>query len=458
MAKASKKKTAYVCQSCGAQSPRWFGRCPECGEWNTCAEEMVPAQKAAASRVRQFDTAGAKPLPITAVELVGEDRQAIGIGELDRALGGGIVPGSVVLIGGDPGIGKSTLLLQASGQLGFTGEKVLYVSGEESMRQTRLRAGRIGALTDELFVLSETNMDAITAHMDRLQPTLVVVDSIQTVYRPELESAPGSVSQVRECAAQLMYLAKRTGIAVFLVGHVTKEGAIAGPRLLEHMVDTVLYLEGERSHSYRILRAVKNRFGSTNEVGLFEMRDMGLVEVTNPSEIFLPEREGVRPGSVVVCSMEGTRPLLVEIQALVSSSTFGYPQRVATGVNPKRLSILLAVLEKRAGLKLSAEDVFLNVAGGVRLDEPAVELGMALAVASSFRDRPVPPHTVAIGEVGLSGEIRPVGHIPQRLAEAHQLGFERIVLARGNLKGIKPIAGLQLIGVSQIEEALEAVG
>lgn len=456
MAKASRKKTAYVCQSCGASSPRWFGRCPECGEWNTCAEEIVPDQKTTL-RVQRLDEVGAKPLPITAVELIGEDRRATGIGELDRALGGGIVPGSVVLIGGDPGIGKSTLLLQASGQLGFTGEKVLYVSGEESMRQTRLRAGRIGALTDQLFILSETNMDAITAHVDRLQPTLVVVDSIQTIYRPELESAPGSVSQVRECAAQLMYLAKRTGIAVFLVGHVTKEGAIAGPRLLEHMVDTVLYLEGERAHSYRILRAVKNRFGSTNEVGLFEMRDVGLIEVTNPSEIFLPEREGVYPGSVVVCSMEGTRPLLVEIQALVSSSTFGYPQRVATGVDPKRVSILLAVLEKRVGLKLSAEDVFLNVAGGVRLDEPAVELGMALAVASSFQDRPVPPYTVAIGEVGLSGEIRPVGHIPQRLAEVHKLGFQRILLAKGDLKGIRPVEGLQLIGVAQIEEALEVV-
>ena len=455
MAKASKKKTLYVCQSCGVQSPRWFGRCASCGEWNTCVEETVTPRKD--TRRISTDLERAEPTSITKVAALLEERPSTGIGELDRTLGGGIVPGSIVLVGGDPGIGKSTLLLQASSQLCFEGGKVLYISGEESPQQMRLRAGRVGALTDGLMVLSETNLEAITTHIDRIQPVLVVVDSIQTTYRPELESAPGSVSQVRECAAQLMYIAKRTGIAVFLVGHVTKEGTIAGPRLLEHMVDTVLYLEGERHHSYRILRAVKNRFGSTNEVGIFEMRESGMVEITNPSEIFLPEREGVGPGSVVVCSMEGTRPLLVEVQALVSPSNFGYPQRVATGIDPKRLSILLAVLEKRVGLKLGQEDVFLNVAGGVRIDEPAVDLGVAMAVASSFRDRPISGKTVAIGEVGLGGEIRRVGHLGQRLTEAEKLGFETCVLSKDNLKGIKRPKSLQIIGVTRVEDALEEV-
>ena len=456
MAKTSKKKTLYVCQSCGAESPRWFGRCTACGEWNTCVEEVVAPQKTT-RRISADREGSPAPTPITKVTALEGERPCTGIGELDRALGGGIVPGSVVLIGGDPGIGKSTLLLQACSRLGFEGTTVLYISGEESLQQIRLRAGRVGALTDGLMVLAETNLDVIASHIERIGPALVVVDSIQTTYRPELESAPGSVSQVRECAAQLMYIAKRTGIAVFLVGHVTKEGTIAGPRLLEHMVDTVLYLEGERHHSYRILRAVKNRFGSTNEVGIFEMRESGMVEITNPSEIFLPEREGAGPGSVVVCSMEGTRPLLVEVQALVSSSNFGYPQRVATGIDPKRLPILLAVLEKRVGLKLGHEDVFLNVAGGVRIVEPGVDLGVALAVASSLRNQPVSGKTVAIGEVGLGGEIRPVGHLGQRIMEAAKLGFETCILSKNNLKGIKRPKSLRIIGVTRIEDALEEV-
>lgn len=365
--------------------------------------------------------------------------------------------GSIVLLGGDPGIGKSTLLLQVSGQIGAGGQRVLYVSAEESLAQTRMRAQRVGALTDNLFVVSETNLDAIAGHIEKIQPAVVVVDSIQTMYRADLDSAPGSVTQVRECAARLMYLAKGTGASIFLIGHMTKTGTVAGPRVVEHLVDSVLYLEGERHHHFRILRAAKNRFGSTNEIGLFEMRDVGMVEVKNPSEILLSERAEDGSGSVVVCSVEGTRPLLVEIQALVTTSSFGYPQRVATGIDAKRLSILIAVLEKRAGTQLGSHDVFLNLAGGIRIDEPAVDLGAALAVASSFMDRSVDPKTVAIGEVGLGGEIRPVGQIDRRIAEAHKLGFERCLVSKGNLKGLKRPKGIEVIGVAGIEAARDAV-
>ena len=450
---AKKARPVYVCQSCGANAPRWFGRCSGCGEWNTCVEERPQPVD---SRRPALGTAPRSTLqPITQISGQEHERLGIGISEFDRVLGGGIMPGSAVLVGGDPGIGKSTLLLQMAGQLAVAGLKVAYISAEESSAQLRLRASRLGALCEELLVMAETNLVSIIDQLKQTEPVAVIIDSIQTIYQPELESAPGSVAQVRECGARLVYLAKETGIPVFLVGHVTKEGTIAGPRVLEHLVDTVLYLEGDRHHHFRVLRAAKNRFGSTNEIGLFEMRDRGLIEVANPSEILLSERAAGVSGSSIVCSMEGTRPLLVEIQALVSHSSFGYPQRVATGIDARRLSIIIAVLEKRGGHDLSSEDIFVNVVGGIRIDEPAVDLGVGLAIASSFRNRAVESKTVAIGELGLGGEVRPVNQIERRVAEAHSLGFERCLVARSNLKGWKRPKGMEVIGVGGLQAAEE---
>ena len=449
---AKKPRTQYTCQSCGHTAPRWFGRCTACGEWNTCVEERP---QAADPRRDQRLTPRAELQPITDLSDEDHERLNVGIAEFDRVLGGGIMPGSVVLVGGDPGIGKSTLLLQMAGQLALAGLRLIYISAEESAGQIRLRAGRIGALSDQLFLLAETNLSTLLDQLHGAEPTVVVVDSIQTIYFPELDSAPGSVSQVRECAARLVYFAKESGVPVFLVGHVTKEGTVAGPRVLEHLVDTVLYLEGERHHHFRILRAAKNRFGSTNEIGLFEMRDHGLIEVANPSEILLSERHEGISGSAIVCSMEGTRPLLVEIQALVSRSSFGYPQRVATGIDPKRLSIIIAVLEKRGGYDLSSEDIFINVVGGLRLDEPSVDLGVGLAIVSSFLNRALDFKTVAIGEIGLGGEVRPVNQIERRVAEARNLGFERCLVARSNLKGWKQPESMEVVGVGGVEAAVE---
>ena len=447
---AKKTRSQYVCQSCGSAAPRWFGRCQGCGEWNTCVEEQPEPVD---PRRQNRDTPRAALQPVTEVSGQDHERLQIGVSEFDRVLGGGIMPGSAVLVGGDPGIGKSTLLLQMAGELATSGLPVVYVSAEESSGQIRLRAERVGALCPELLVLPETSLTEILRQVRETGPAAVIVDSIQTIYQAELESAPGSVTQVRECAAQLVYYAKETGVPVFLVGHVTKEGTVAGPRVLEHLVDTVLYLEGERHHEVRILRAAKNRFGSTNEIGLFEMRERGLMEVVNPSRVLLSERaEGVS-GSAIVCSVEGTRPLLVELQALVSRSSFGYPQRVATGVDPKRLSIIIAVLEKRGGYDLSSEDIFVNVVGGLRLDEPSVDLGVGLAIISSFVDRPLDPKTVFVGEIGLGGEIRPVSQIDRRAAEARQLGFERCLVASGNLKGWKRPEGLEVVGVGGVEAA-----
>ena len=450
----AKKRSSFVCQSCGHSAARWFGRCSGCGEWNTCAEERL--QEVDKRREHIAVTAPRSELqPITEVDDQDHERLQVGIGEFDRVLGGGIMPGSVVLVGGDPGIGKSTILLQMVGQLAASNFRIAYISAEESAAQIRLRAGRLGALSEDLQVMAETNLNAILDQLKAADPVAIVIDSIQTIYMPELESAPGSVTQVRECAARLVYLAKESGIPVFLVGHVTKEGTVAGPRVLEHLVDTVLYLEGERHHHFRILRAAKNRFGSTNEIGIFEMRDQGLIEVANPSEILLAERaEGVS-GSAIVCSMEGTRPLLIEIQALVSRSSFGYPQRVATGIDAKRLSIIIAVLEKRCGHDLSGEDIFVNVVGGMRLDEPSVDMGVGLAIVSSFRNRPIDAQTVAIGEVGLGGEIRPVNQIDRRVTEARSLGFERCLVARSNLKGWKRPEGMEVVGVGGLEAAEE---
>ncbi|BBW98134.1 DNA repair protein RadA [Geobacillus icigianus] len=450
-----KKKTKFVCQECGYESAKWLGRCPGCQTWNSFVEEIERAVSGRGAFLHTEPSSSAQPVPITAVTATQEPRIRTNSAELDRVLGGGIVKGSLVLIGGDPGIGKSTLLLQTSAQLAAARHKVLYISGEESVKQVKLRAGRLHAESNELYVLAEANMEYIVTAVETIAPACVIIDSIQTVYRTDITSAPGSVAQVRECTAELMKIAKTKGIAIFIVGHVTKEGAIAGPRLLEHMVDTVLYFEGERHHTYRILRAVKNRFGSTNEIGIFEMRDIGLREVENPSEVFLEERSRGAAGSTVVAAMEGTRPVLVEIQALVSPTSFGNPRRMATGLDHNRVSLLMAVLEKRVGLLLQNQDAYLKVAGGVKLDEPAIDLAVAVSIASSFRDRPTHPADVIIGEVGLTGEVRRVSRIEQRVQEAAKLGFSRVIVPKNNITGWQPPDGIQVIGVSHVAEALE---
>lgn len=444
-----RQKTVFSCSQCGCQSPKWLGKCPDCGAWNSMVEERLTVQaKAAAAAV-----ARSVAMPIGDVPPQAETRLSCGIGELDRVLGGGLVPGSLVLIGGDPGIGKSTLLLQAMHNLASAGS-VLYVSGEESAAQTRLRGERLGVAGRQLLVLAENSLEEIVGQIERLKPRTVVVDSIQTVWTSALESAPGSVSQVRESAGRLMVLAKGSGVPVFIVGHVTKDGAIAGPRVLEHMVDTVLYFEGDRGHPYRILRAVKNRFGSTNEIGVFEMKSGGLAEVSNPSELFLSERPMDAAGSVVTASLEGSRTLLLEIQALVTPSAYGTPRRTTLGADSNRLALLVAVLEKKAGLHLGGQDIFLNVAGGARLTEPAADLAMMLAVASSYLDRPVDPQTVVLGEVGLAGEVRAVTQPEPRIAEAEKLGFASCILPSGNMRRLKE-EGMQLNGISTVQEALQ---
>ena len=452
----AKVKTLFVCQECGQESARWLGKCPGCGNWNTMVEEVVTAAPALKPGISPGLSMGDKPVSINKVDAEDLPRVPTGSDELDRVLGGGIVPGSFVLVGGDPGIGKSTILLQLAARIAQAHGTVLYVSGEESARQIRLRADRLATLSDRLMVLSETNMEMIDQQAQQLKPALLIVDSIQTVFKPDLPSAPGSVTQVRECAAQLLRLAKGQNVPVFIVGHVTKEGSLAGPRVLEHIVDTVLYFEGERHASFRVLRAVKNRFGSTNEIGLWEMRDAGLVEVPNASELFLSERPLDVAGSVVVPSMEGTRPLLVEVQALVSASTFVSPRRTADGIDQNRVQLLIAVLEKRVGLLLGSHDAYVKVAGGVRIAEPAVDLGLAVALASSFRDQPPNPRTVVIGEVGLAGEVRAVARVEQRLREAEKMGFKRAVLPQSNLKNLTIKTSMELIGVETVMEALGA--
>lgn len=445
-----------MCQECGYESAKWMGRCPGCGEWNRMVEETEIIGKQP-KRSFQHSAPGiqAKATPITSIETKHEQRVTTKLKELNRVLGGGVVPGSLVLIGGDPGIGKSTLLLQVSAQLAVADRKVLYISGEESVKQTKLRADRLNVASPELFIYAETNLELIHQTIEDLSPDFVIVDSIQTIYHPEVTSAPGSVSQVRECTAELMRIAKTKGVAIFIVGHVTKEGSIAGPRLLEHMVDTVLYFEGERHHTYRILRAVKNRFGSTNEMGIFEMKESGLEEVENPSEIFLEERSKGTSGSTVVASMEGTRPVLVEIQALISPTSFGNPRRMATGIDHNRVSLIMAVLEKRVGLLLQNQDAYLKVAGGVKLDEPAIDLAVAISIASSFRDQQTRATDCFIGEVGLTGEVRRVSRIEQRVQEAAKLGFERVLVPANNLGGWKTPDGIHVIGIKTVGEALQ---
>ncbi|TBL69160.1 DNA repair protein RadA [Paenibacillus thalictri] len=452
----AKPKTKFQCQECGTESPKWLGKCPGCGAWNSFVEEVektaVKTQGVNSSLLKTKE----KAVPLIHIESSQEQRVCTQHQELDRVLGGGLVPGSLILVGGDPGIGKSTLLLQTSFALADKGMRVLYISGEESVRQTKLRADRLGAASPQLYVLCETNLEQIEEAIEEVQPDFMVIDSIQTVYHPAVASAPGSVSQVRECTGHFMRIAKIKGIATVLVGHVTKEGAIAGPRLLEHMVDCVLYFEGERHHSYRLLRAVKNRFGSTNEIGIFEMRETGLVEVQNPSELFLSERPLGVSGSTVVASVEGTRPVLVELQALVSQTNFPTPRRMATGVDYNRLSLIVAVLEKRMGMFLQNQDAYLNVAGGVKLDEPAVDLGIAVSIASSFKEIPTQPYDVVFGEVGLTGEVRGVSRVDQRVREAQKLGFRRVILPESSLKGWTPPQGIEIIGVQTVAEALSA--
>ena len=454
---AKGKKSVFFCQNCGHEESKWLGQCPACGEWNTFVEErldtgITKGTTASARAVRESVKAAAV-VPLTDVSADDETRSTTGIGELDRVLGGGIVPGSLVLVGGDPGIGKSTLLLQVCRQMAEM-KKILYISGEESQAQIRLRANRMGKFSPNLLLLCETNLETIRGVIEKERPELVIIDSIQTMYSEEVSSAPGSVSQVRESTNVFMQLAKGLCISIFIVGHVTKEGTVAGPRVLEHMVDTVLYFEGDRHASYRILRAVKNRFGSTNEIGVFEMRQDGLAEVENPSEYMLSGRPENASGSVVACSMEGTRPILLEIQALVCRSNFGMPRRTAAGTDYNRVNLLMAVLEKRLGMALSNCDAYINIAGGIRMNEPAIDLGIVLAIASSFRNRPIDEKTIVFGEVGLSGEVRAVSMPEQRVAEAKKLGFETCILPEVSLKMVKDVRGIRLIGVKNIGDAV----
>jgi DNA repair protein RadA/Sms len=448
----AKPHTVFACQACGYQSPRWLGRCPDCQAWNSLVEER---EEAASSSARYaLPTRDVEVQPITAMQGTTDVRRQSGIDELDRVLGGGVVPGSVILIGGDPGIGKSTLVLQALAALA-RGGTTLYVSGEESPQQIKMRADRLGIHEDRLLVLAETSVERIIAHTKKIAPTALAIDSIQTVFTEHLGSAPGSIGQVRDSAGQLVLLSKGSQLATFLVGHVTKEGAFAGPRVLEHMVDTVLYFEGDRGHAFRILRAVKNRFGSTNEIGVFAMKENGLQPVPNPSELFLAERPVDAPGSVVVASLEGTRPILVELQALVSPSSFGTPRRTTLGIDPNRVALLIAVLEKKMGVHLLGQDVFVNVAGGVRLDDPAVDLGVIAAVGSSFLDKPVHPRTLLLGEVGLAGEVRAVSQAEVRVREAMKLGFTRCVLPESSKRQLPGFDDVELLGVSSLAEAWE---
>ena len=446
----SKHKIKYICSNCGHESLKWLGKCPSCESWNTFTEEFAEEKKSNRKKVNVEP----RLTNLASGSRFEETRIKTNIEELDRVLGGGLVTGSVVLIGGDPGIGKSTLVMQAASKIDGT---VLYVTGEESANQINMRAQRLNVKSDNIFVLTETDLDYIINAIEKNDPKVVIVDSIQTTYRPDLENTPGTITQIRECTVELMQTAKKRNCAVILIGHVTKDGMIAGPKVLEHIVDTVLQFEGERSYSYRILRSQKNRFGSTNEIGIFEMHDDGLQEVKNPSQIFLSERDKEVTGSVVTSSIEGSRPILLEVQALVTPSAYGNPQRVATGFDYRRLSILLAVLEKRAGLRLSAQNVFVNMAGGLRIDEPAVDLALCCAIASSYSDRAAKKNTVVIGEVGLSGEVRSVGHIDKRIQEAVKLGFQRIIIPRNNLKSVKVKSSIDIIGADDVKSAIETI-
>jgi DNA repair protein RadA/Sms len=447
-----KDHSKFVCQNCGYESPGWLGKCPECGTWNSFLEETVRLKDPKPARSGKGAT---RPVSVSDLEETVEKRLITGISEFDRVLGGGAVIGSIILIGGSPGMGKSTLLLQASGKIASTGKKVLYVSGEESLHQIKMRAERLSVKSPAVFLLSETDVDAVAETLEAENPDLAVVDSVQTMATSLVDGLPGNVSQVRYCGQVLTQKAKSLGIPVFLVGHVTKDGTLAGPRVLEHLVDGLLLFEGDEQHQYRILRSVKNRFGSTNEVGLFEMTESGMAEILNPSEQLLSERNDEASGTAVFVSLEGMRPLMVEVQALVSPTSYGLPQRTATGFDQKRLSMLLAVLEKRLGLKMGTQDVFVNAAGGMKLAEPAADLAVIAAVASSYRDRPVPPKTAVIGEIGLTGEVRGVSQLDRRIAEAVRMGFSQCIVPRASARGVSKDDGMAVIGVGTVREAVD---
>lgn len=449
----SKSKVLYICQECGYESSKWLGKCPSCNGWNSFVEELVEKQKT--SLVENIKAS--KPITLSNIKMTNEHRITTKIKELDRVLGGGIVQGSLILVGGDPGIGKSTLLLQICQKIGEQDIKILYVSGEESVQQIKMRAERLNIITENLLLLSETNMSIIKSTILNENPSLVIIDSIQTMYKEEIASAPGSVSQVRECTGVFMRLAKDNNISIIIVGHVTKEGAIAGPRVLEHMVDTVLYFEGERHISYRILRSVKNRFGSTNEIGMFEMQDKGLIEVSNPSEYMLSGRPLDAAGSIVTCSIEGSRPLLTEVQSLISYTNFGMPRRTANGIDYNRVTMLIAVLEKRLGMQLSSYDSYVNLAGGIKVAEPALDAAIIVAIASSFKNKTVDPYTVVFGEVGLAGEIRAVNMAEKRAIEALKMGFKSCIIPETNYKAIKKMEGIKLYGVSNVSELVKII-
>ena len=453
----SKMTTVFYCQSCGYESSKWMGQCPGCREWNTFVEEKISAKSVGTPSGTAARREEAKPSKLSDITLKDEERLSTDIKELDRVLGGGIVPGSLILVGGDPGIGKSTLLLQVCRNIADNSKKVLYISGEESLKQIKIRANRIGEFGENLLLLCETNLGIIEETIRRIEPDITIIDSIQTVYQEDVSSAPGSVSQVREATNVFLQLAKGLGSSIFIVGHVTKEGTVAGPRVLEHMVDTVLYFEGDRHASYRILRGVKNRFGSTNEIGVFEMQEQGLIEVANPSEVMLEGKPEGASGSIVSCSMEGTRPILIEIQALVCRTNFGFPRRQAIGTDFNRVNLLMAVLEKRVELQMSDCDAYVNLAGGMKITEPAIDLGIAMAVASSFKNRPVDDKMAAFGEIGLSGEVRSVSMIEQRVREAVKMGYTTCIIPQVCVKQLKNIKDVRIIGVASITDAIDLI-
>ncbi|HBF0970869.1 TPA: DNA repair protein RadA [Clostridioides difficile] len=451
----AKIKTKYVCQSCGYETAKWLGKCPECTKWNTFVEEID--QKSTQKEVFIIDKSSSKPVSINSIESKEEERFTTDINELDRVLGGGIVKGSLVLVGGDPGIGKSTLLIQVSSNVANLGKTVLYITGEESESQIKMRAKRLGINSENLYIFAENNLSIIESYLESVNPELIILDSIQTVFSPEISSAPGTVSQIKEGTSKFMKISKKMGISTFIVGHVTKEGSLAGPKLLEHMVDTVLYFEGERYNTYRLVRAVKNRFGSTNELGVFEMRDLGLVELDNPSKILISEKPKDVAGSVIISTVEGTRPMLLELQALVSPTSFGIPKRTSTGVDYNRVGMLLAVLEKRVGLQIQNQDVYINIVGGIKINEPSIDLGIAISVASSFRNIPIDEDIAVTGEVGLTGEVRAVSFIEKRIAECKKLGFKKIVVPRSNYDVVKETKGIEIWPVDNLRQAINIV-
>lgn len=454
----AKIKTKYVCQSCGYENPKWLGKCPECMKWNTFVEEIE--DKSSKSNHREtfvIDKSSQKPVNINSITIKHEERFSSGINELNRVLGGGIVRGSLVLVGGDPGIGKSTLLLQVSESVAQSGKKVLYISGEESESQIKMRAERLNAKSENLYIMAENNLNIIEHNLEGFDPDLIILDSIQTVFTPDIASAPGTVSQIKEGTSRFMRISKKIGISTFVVGHVTKEGSLAGPKIMEHMVDTVLYFEGERYNTYRLIRAVKNRFGSTNELGVFEMSEKGLQELENPSKALISEKPENASGSVIVSTVEGTRPMLLELQALVSPTSFGIPRRTATGIDFNRVNLLLAVLEKRAGMQIQNQDVYLNIVGGIKINEPSMDLGVILAVASGFRNIPISGEVAVTGEVGLTGEIRGVSYIEKRISECRKLGFKKIIIPKSNYEAVKDVKGIEIWPVENVRQAINMV-